>query len=129
MNNNINDTISNPEDLEKHHKYPSPYTWIAITIIASILLSVFAWAFFFKIKHKVIGKANIDNNVVTLVVKKEDRDKLLVGQMVYILDKVGEIISFENGEPVLTPFSLEDGQYNYSIVVKESHPIDFLFGK
>ena len=40
----------------------------------------------------------------------------------------GEILSFNEGEPVVSEFDLEDGEYDYYVVLKEIRPIDFLMG-
>lgn len=122
-----NITISNPDDFNKHLQHTSPVTWIVLFLVLAILVSLFAWAFLYKLKIKIMGKADILNGEVTLHIKSADLDKLQVGQKVYINEKEGEIISFIDEKPKTTDFELSDGEYTYTIIIKEARPIDFLF--
>ena len=56
---------------------------------------------------------------------EKPQDKLKVGQKVYILDQVGEIVSIRDRQPVVSSFSLVDGEYEYTLI-NEMRPIDFL---
>ena len=120
-------TISNPDDFNKHLQHTSPVTWIVLFLVLAILVSLFTWAFLYKLKIKIMGKADILNGEVTLHIKSADLDKLQVGQKVYINEKEGEIISFIDEKPKTTDFELSDGEYTYTIIIKEARPIDFLF--
>ena len=78
----------------------------------------------------MIGKADVNSGVVTLHVKEADLGKIKVGQKVYIDKYVLTISSFEDKEPVVSDtVPLEDKQYNYTIVIGETRPIDFLLNK
>ena len=123
-----NKSITSPEELNKNLQYSSPLTWIILTSVVLLLLGFFAWSFLFKIKEKVSGTANISNGEVTLVVEEKSLDKLKVGQKVYISDLEGEILSFSDNKPVVSSFSLADGDYEYYVVIKEIKPVDFLLG-
>lgn len=121
-------SITNPDELSKNLQYNSPITWIILSLVMLLLVAFFTWSFIYKIKVKISGKADIISGQVTLHVEETSLKKLEVGQKVYISEIVGEILSFNEGEPVVSEFDLEDGEYDYYVVLKEIRPIDFLMG-
>ena len=124
---NKNIGITNPDELNKHLQYTSISTWIILGAVILSLAGLFTWSFIYKIQEKITGKASISSGAVTLTIEESQKPRLAVGQKVYIADKVGEILSFDDGNPVVSLFDLEDGSnYTYTIVVKEMRPIDFL---
>lgn len=124
---NKNIGITNPDELNKHLQYTSITTWIVLGAVILSLAGLFTWSFVYKIQEKITGNASISSGAVTLTIEESQKPRLAVGQKVYIADKVGEILSFDNGSPVVSLFDLEDGSnYTYTIVVKEMRPIDFL---
>ena len=119
--------INNPDELNKHLQYTSITTWIVLGAVILSLAGLFTWSFVYKIQEKITGKASISSGAVTLTIEESQKRRLAVGQKVYIADKVGEIKSIDDGNPVVSLFDLEDGSnYTYTIVVKEMRPIDFL---
>ena len=118
--------ISNPDDLNKFLKHTSPVTWIVLGLSICLLLGLIISAFFVKITDKIQGVANVKDGEVTLVMSDANKRKLEKGQKVYILDQIGEIESVTDYVPVISGFVLSDGEYNYTINVKEIRPIDFL---
>lgn len=123
-------SITNPDDLDKALKHTSPFTWISLGIVAALLMAFFAWSLIYKIAIKITGIANVNSNEITLHVEESRLNELAVGQKVYINDKNGEILSIkDDGQPVVSNMNLEDGEYTYSIVLKEVHPFEFLIGK
>ena len=122
--------ITNPDDLDKALKHTSLVTWISLGIVAALLASFFVWSLIYKVAIKISGIANVNSGLVTLNVEQSHLSELAVGQKVYIDNKEGEITSIkDDGQPLVSNFTLEDGEYNYYIVVKEVHPFDFLIGK
>ena len=122
--------ISNPDELNKRLQYTSPVTWIILGLVTSLIVGLFVWSFIYKIKVKITGSASISSHVATLVVQDGDLKKLAVGQTVYISNLEGKILHFDdNNQPVVSDFDLSDGNYTYTIIVKEMKPIEFLFGK
>ena len=119
-------SISNPEEFNKRLQYTNPTTWIILSLVILLLIGFFAWSIIYKLQVKIKGIATVSSHQVTLTIEESKKSSLAVGQKVYIADKVGEIVSFNDGEPVLSSFDLEDNEYTYSIVIKEMHPIDFL---
>ena len=119
--------ISNPDELNKHLQYTSITTWIVLGAVILSLAGFFTWSFVYKIEEKITGKAAISSGAVSLTIEESQKPLLAAGQKVYIADKVGEILSINDGNPVVSLFDLEDGSnYTYTIVVKEMRPIDFL---
>ena len=124
---NKNVGITNPDELNKHLQYTSISTWIILGAVILSLAGLFTWSFVYKIQEKITGKASISSGAVTLTIEESQKPRLAVGQKVYIADKVGEIESIDDGNPVVSLFDLEDGSnYTFTIVVKEMRPIDFL---
>lgn len=123
---NIN--ISNPDELNKHLQHSSPVVWVVLGLVIAILAAFFAWSLLFKIKIKLSGSASITGGVATLHVEEQSLDKLEAGQIVYISNEQG-ILSFnEDNKPIVTSLTLNDGDYTYSIILKEMRPLDFLIG-
>ena len=61
---------------------------------------------------------------------KELYDKISQFVPIYTASKEGEILSIkDDGQPVISNMVLEDGEYTYSIVLREVRPFDFLIGK
>ena len=119
--------ISNPDELNKHLQHSSPLTWIVLFLVIAVIAAFFSWSAIYKLKIRLMGKASITSGVVTLEIKDSDLNKLKKGQEVYILDKKGEILSFNDKQPVISKFELDDGdQYTYTIVLEEKRPIEFL---
>lgn len=122
-------SITNPDELNKNLQYSSPVAWIVLTSAVLLLAGFFVWASIYQIQIKVTGTANVLAGQVSLVVEEASLKKLEVGQKVYISGLEGEIVSFNENQPVVSDFALDDGDYAYSIVIKEVKPIDFLFFK
>ena len=119
-------SITNPDELSKNLQYSSPITWITLTMVMILLIGFFTWSFIYKIKVKITGTADIAGGVVTLHVDEAKIDELKEGQKVYISGQEGQILSFNDNEPVVSTFTLADGEYDYYIVIKELRPVDFL---
>ena len=125
-----NVTISNPDELNKHLQYSSPVTWIILSLVILLIAGFFTWSALYKLDVKVSGNATISGGVATLNVNEDSLSKLEVGQKVYISKQEGEILSFdENKQPVVSNFSISDGEYSYYIVIKQIRPINFLIDK
>lgn len=122
--------VSNPDELNKYLQNASPVTWIILFLVVVMIAGFFAWSFFARIKVRIIGNASISNHVATLHVEEKDLERLEVGQVVTINNQEGKILSFNDDKtPVVSSFTLDDGEYTYSITVREIRPIDFFTGK
>ena len=124
-----NKTITNPDELNKNLQYSSPITWIILTSVVFLLLGFFVWSCIYSITLKLTGMASINEGQVTLVIEARSISKLQVGQKVYIAGQEGEILSIKDDQPVVSTFSLQDGDYEYYIVIGEKKPVEFLLGK
>ena len=124
-----NKTITNPDELNKNLQYSSPITWIILTSVVFLLLGFFVWSCIYSITLKLTGMASINEGQVTLVIEARSINKLQVGQKVYIAGQEGEILSIKDDQPVVSTFSLKDGDYEYYIVIGEKKPVEFLLGK
>lgn len=123
-----NKSITNPDELNENLQYNSPITWIVLSLVMLLLLAFFSWSFIYKIKIKIDGKANINDCQVALRVEESSLNKLKIGQKVYISGIEGQILSFNEEQPVVSNFDLDDGEYDCYILIKEARPIDFLLG-
>lgn len=123
-------SVSNQDELNKYLQHTSPVTWIILSLVIAILLGFFIWSFLYKLKIKLTGSATIVSNEVTLHVDDADLGKLQAGQYVYISGKEGSILSIkDDGQPVVSNFDLANGEYTYTVIIKEMRPIDFLIAK
>jgi hypothetical protein len=123
-----NSTISNPDELNKYLQHSSIVTWLILGLVSVILVGLFVWASIYKLKIKLTGKAIITDEIATLNVSESDLSKLKEGQIVYISGKEG-LLSFDNSGKPISQFELADGEYTYSIILKEVKPINFLINK
>ena len=121
--------ISSPDEINKHLQSTSPFTWIILIAVIALLIAFFTWSFVYKLTVKITGKADISSGAVTLHLSNADLNRLQVGQKVYIEDKEGEILSFNDKTPTVSTFDLSDGEYTYTLIVGQMRPIDFLLGK
>lgn len=120
-------SISNPDELNKRLQRTSPIAWISLAVCVLAMAGFLAWSFLYRFQDKIVGSAHIDNGQATLVVDASKKNKLAVGQKVYIAEQVGEIVSLDNDNLVVSSFSLPNGDYTYTIV-REVRPVDFLIG-
>ena len=120
--------ISSPEELNKRLQSTSFVTWLILILVSLILIGFFIWASVFELPIKVTGSATINSGEVTLNVNNDDLNLLKEGQIVTIKDQKGEILLLNDGQPVVSEFDLDDGEYTYNIVVSEKRLISFVFG-
>ena len=120
-------SISNPDELNKRLQRTSPVAWVSLAVCVLAMAGFLAWSFLYRFQDKIVGSAHIDNGQATLVVDASKKNKLAVGQKVYIAEQVGEIVSLNNDNLVVSSFSLPNGDYTYTIV-REVRPVDFLIG-
>lgn len=121
--------ITNPDELNKNLQYSSPATWIVLSAAILILIGFFVWSSIYTIKVKLTGRASVLDGAVTLRVDESKLNELKEGQKVYISGLEGEILSFVDKQPVVSTFALDDGEYDYYVVLRDAKPIDFLLGK
>jgi len=120
-------SISTPDELNKRLQRTSPVAWVSLAVCVLAMAGFLAWSFLYRFHERIVGSAHIDNGQATLVVDASKKNKLAVGQKVYIAEQVGEIVSLNNDNLVVSSFSLPNGDYTYTIV-REVRPVDFLIG-
>ena len=89
-------SIASPEALNKRLQKTSPATWAVLFGVIALLIGFFAWSFFATISVKLTGSASVVSNQASLQIKEKDLAKVNVGQKVYILEQVGEVIRSDN---------------------------------
>ena len=125
-----NVSINSPDELDKHLQYSSPITWIVLGTTIAVMLAFFVWSCVYKLPIRLSGSASVEAGQATLVVEEQDKDKLVAGAKVYILNKEG-VVSYVDDKPIVSNLDLADGIYTYrtDIVIQEIHPIDYLIKK
>lgn len=124
-------SITSPDELDKHLQASSPITWVILIATIGAMLAFFVWSCVYSLPIKLSGTANVVNHQATLVVEKEEKDKLVEGTKVYILN-LERTVTIVDGNPVVSNLDLKDGQYTYyckDIIIREIHPIDYLLKK
>ena len=125
-----NISITSPDELDKHLRSSSPVTWIILFATIAAMLAFGVWSCVYELPIKLSGAATVENGEATLVVNEEDKDKLVAGKQVYILDKPG-VVTYVEGTPKVLNLDLADGRYTYrtDIELKKIHPIEYLFNR
>ena len=122
--------ISSPDKLNEYLKATSALTWILLGIVIVALLAIFIWSHIANITYKIEGSGSMSNGVFTIDIDESRLEELKVGQVIYISNKEGEIIEIDdNGRPVISKIDLEDGTYEYTIIIKTIHPIEYLLNR
>ena len=121
--------ISSPEQLTDYLRVTSPGMWVILAVIIMMLAGVLAWS--------MVGNIEVRKSVVAVVsdhearIISEDADEIADGSSVWIKGreyKLDKTMSVEYGKELLeTSTHLPDGNYDAYIVLKEIHPIEFLF--
>ena len=118
--------VNSPEDLNKTLKSTHPITWVVLTSVLLSLVAFFVWSMMAEIEYKIKGTATLVAGEATLNIKEKDLSKLKVGQKVVISSKEGTIKEIkDDGYPVISNFELNDGNYEYYIVIKTIKPIEY----
>lgn len=118
--------IQSPDQLDKHLKSTNPLTWISLIAVILALLGFFIWSFAATITFKITGIAKVEAGEILLNIQANRLKEIKIDQKVYILDQVGYVSSIkEDGQPVVSGFTLADQEYPFVLVVKQIHPIEY----
>ena len=118
--------VTTPEDLNKSLKSTHPITWVVLTSVLLCLVAFFVWSILAEIEYIIKGTATLVGGEATLNIEEKNLSKLKVGQKVVISSKEGKIEEInEDGYPIISNFELNDGDYEYYIVIKTIKPIDY----
>lgn len=99
------------EELDKHDelnaylKVARPTIWISLSLILIILIGILTWGFLGKIEVKVIGAAEVKNNVLTNYIRKDSFKDVKENQTIKFNDKICTIISIDNPIQVTKDFN------------------------
>ena len=119
--------ISKPEELNNYLKATSFVTWLLLGFVMLSLVAILVWSCISKIEYKIEGNAIVSNGVISFEMNESSKKELEVGQVIYIDDKEGTIISFnDDGMIDISIDDLDDGNYKYIIIIKSIHPIEYL---
>ena len=122
--------LLSPDRLNDYLKATNIVTWLLLGVVIVCLLGVFVWSFIANITYKIEGNATFNGGVLTLEIEDNRKEELKVGQVIYISDQEGKITDIDdNGMPVIADINLSDGNYEYTIVIKTIHPIEFLYNR
>ena len=120
--------MSSPEELNDYLKVTNPGVWAVLAAIILLLLGLLAWACVGTLQTKADAKVIIKKDAAAVVVP----DPYTVNE--------GMRVTVESQEyPITSPFvdeygrtvgmanmALPDGTYEGTVVVEETHAIDFL---
>ena len=124
-----NQSISNPDELNKILQRTNPIVWVTLGIVLLVLVLLVAWSIFTTLEVKIHGNANVNSQVASIEVDEADVSRIKTGDKIYISDKEGVIASADNGGHFTSSaIQLADGEYEVYIVEKEIRPIAFLMG-
>lgn len=122
--------ISSPEQLNDYLKATSSFTWILLGIVIFCLLGIFIWSFLDTITYKIEGVASINEGIVSIEIDDSRLTELKEGQTIYIGTYEGVIEEIKDNKIiVVSDINLTDGNYNYTIILKTIHPIEYLLNR
>ena len=122
--------ISTPEKLNEHLQATSPITWILLGVIILCLVGFFVWAMVANITYKLEGSVSVVDGVISINYDENKKEEIKPNQKIIINDIEGEITNIsEDGVINISIDDLADGNYQYVIILKEIHPIEYLIDK
>ena len=122
----IRKRISTPEKLNSYLHATSPVTWISLGLVIFCLLGLIIWAFLATITYKLTGNVLVNDGKATLEIAENRKQELKIGQEIYIGKSKGKIIEIgSDGNPIVQFEDLEDGNYQYVLILKTIHPIEY----
>lgn len=120
--------ISSPEELDRYVKISNPGTWIVLSIVLVLLVSILLWGFFGNLTTTKTVDVIIENGQSEIIMSQEELEDILPGMKVQYDNKtVGSVSSVDkDGNIVLSNLDFENGIYQMEIVVEEIRPIYFI---
>jgi hypothetical protein len=122
------DQMSSPEELNDYLKVTNPGVWAVLAAIILLLLGLLAWACVGTLQTKADAKVIIKKDAAAVVVP--DPYTVNEGMRVTVESQEYPITSMfvdEYGRTVgMANMALPDGTYEGTVVVEETHAIDFL---
>lgn len=120
--------ISSPEELDRYVKISNPGTWIVLSIVLVLLISILLWGFFGNLTTTKTVDVKIENGQSEIIMSQEELVDILPGMKVqYDHKTVGSVSSVDkDGNIVLSNLDFENGIYQMEIIVEEIKPIYFI---
>lgn len=120
--------ISSPEELDRYVKISNPGTWIVLSIVLVLLVSILLWGFFGNLTTTKTVDVIIENGQSEIIMSQEELVDILPGMKVqYDHKTVGSVSSVDkDGNIVLSNLDFENGIYQMEIIVEEIKPIYFI---
>ena len=122
------DQMSSPEELNDYLKVTNPGVWAVLAAIILLLLGLLAWACVGTLQTKADAKVIIKKDAAAVVVPDpytvNEGMRVMVESQEYpitstFVDEYGRTVGMAN-------MALPDGTYEGTVVVEETHAIDFL---
>lgn len=122
--------ISSPEDLTSYLRVTSPGMWIILAAVIALLVGLFAWSAVGTLETSVDATAIVRDHTAQIVAAGQGADSIQAGMPLWISSQEFVIASVDYDEygraTARAEVSLPDGTYAATIVVEQTHPIEFL---
>ena len=122
--------ISSPEDLTSYLRVTSPGMWIILAAVIVLLAGLFAWSAVGTLETTVDATAIVRDHTAQIVAAGQGADSIQAGMPLWISSQEFVIASVDYDEygraTARAEVSLPDGTYAATIVVEQTHPIEFL---
>ena len=122
--------ISSPEDLTSYLRVTSPGMWIVLAAVIALLVGVFAWSAVGTLETTVDATAIVHSHTAQIVASGQGADELEAGMPLRIASQEFVIALVDYDEygraTAYAELPLPDGNYDATIVVEQTRPIEFL---
>ena len=122
--------ISSPEDLTSYLRVTSPGMWIILAAVIVLLAGLFAWSAVGTLETTVDATAIVQDHTAQIVAAGQGADSIQAGMPLRIASQEFVIASVDYDEygraTAYAEVPLPNGSYEASIVVEQTHPIEFL---
>ena len=122
------DQMSSPDELTDYLKVTNPGVWAILAAVILLLLGLLAWACVGTLKTRANAKVIV--NDASAAIMAPDSYDLDEGMSVAVESheyRIESIVADEYGRKVgIVHVELPDGAYDGTVVVEETHAIDFL---
>ena len=117
--------LSSPEQLNDYLKVTRLGVWIVLAAAVLLLAGLLAWGFTGSLESIAAGRATVKNGVAEIVSAEPAKGEIAEGMTVRFGAEEYTVPARE-GDAVLVPVALPDGEYEVKIVTETVSPISFL---
>ncbi|MBP3815265.1 MAG: hypothetical protein J6H21_00195 [Firmicutes bacterium] len=122
------DRISSPEQLTDYLKVTNPGTWVLLSIVLLLLVSLVAWSFIGTLETSVDVKVAVSDHMAEVI--SLDGSPLEEGMPLKVSGQEALLASSGSDEYGRTygvaEVMLPDGTYDGTVVIETIRPLDFL---